>query len=154
MKKLLITTLAVLGTCGLHANAAVYQCEQDGKVIFSQFPCDAEPVDVKKVSPTTGVIQQGGKPTDHQLETLRKRSRFLEYQLTQYEMQHIREVEALKNELYEARKKMQKSEVIASIKRKMERLDKDFQEKNQKQKEQLTAINQQLEVAERQYAAN
>ncbi len=146
-------SLCLLLLCATSAQANVYQCEQDGKVTFSQFPCEESAELTQEVS-AGNVILSSNKKSDQQMEGLKKKGRYLEYQLSVLEQQQKKQLTALEDEYYEAQKKGAKSNYLAMLNQKMQKLRQEFAEQQQKQQQELTALHHQMSTLQRQYAVN
>ncbi|WP_306519461.1 DUF4124 domain-containing protein [Rheinheimera sp.] len=146
-------SLCLLLLCAAGAQANVYQCEQDGKVTFSQFPCEESAELTQEVS-AGNVILSSNKKSDQQMEGLKKKGRYLEYQLSVLEQQQKKQLTALEDEYYEAQKKGAKSNYLAMLNQKMQKLRQEFAEQQQKQQQELTALHHQMSTLQRQYAVN
>lgn len=146
-------SLCLLLLCAAGAQANVYQCEQDGKVTFSQFPCEESAELTQEVS-AGNIVLSSNKKTDQQMESLKKKGRYLEYQLSVTEQKQKQQLTALENEYYEAQKKGAKSNYLAMLKQKMEKLQQDFAEQKQKQQQELAVLQKQMGSLQRQYAVN
>lgn len=146
-------SLCLLLLCAAGAQANVYQCEQDGKVTFSQFPCEESAELTQEVS-AGNVILSSNKKSDQQMESLKKKGRYLEYQLSVLEQQQKKQLTALEDEYYEAQKKGAKSNYLAMLNQKMQKLRQEFAEQQQKQQQELTALHHQMSTLQRQYAVN
>lgn len=146
-------SLCILLLCATSAHANVYQCEQGGKVTFSQFPCEENAELAQEVN-AGNVVLSSNKKTDLQMESLKKKGRYLEYQLSVTEQQQKKQLTALEDEYYEAQKKGAKSNYLAMLNQKMQKLRQEFAEQKQKQQQELTALNNQINALQRQYAVN
>lgn len=146
-------SLCLLLLCAAGAQANVYQCEQDGKVTFSQFPCEENAELAQEVS-AGNVILSSNKKSDQQMESLKKKGRYLEYQLSVLEQQQKKQLTVLEDEYYEAQKKGVKSNYLAMLNQKMQKLRQEFAEQKQKQQQELTALHNQMSSLQRQYAVN
>ena len=90
MKHLIVFSIFLVS---LQLQANVYQCELNGKVTFSQFPCEDNATLTQEVSAGNVVLTTSKKP-DQQMESLRKKSRYLEYQLAQLELKQKKQLQS------------------------------------------------------------
>jgi len=149
MKHLIIISIA-LASMQLQAN--VYQCELNGKVTFSQFPCEDNAELTQEVS-SGNVILTTSKKTDQQMESLRKKSRYLEYQLAQLEQAQKQQLQSYENEIYLAKRRGEKSNFIAMMNQKLQKMQQDFSQTKQLQEQEIAGLQQQISGLQRQYAA-
>ena len=148
MKKFI--TLILLGTA-MGAQANVYQCEQDNKVIFSQFPCDAD-TGSKPVAQSDKLTQAPvNSAEDQQLVQLQKRNRFLEYQYAQAEQNYKIAVERIKTEMYNLTKTAPQPNETQMLRIKLQNLNKDWAERQGILKSELMATRSQMSNLEQQY---
>ena len=148
MKKFI--TLILLGTA-MGAQANVYQCEQDNKVIFSQFPCDAD-TGSKPVAQSDKLTQAPvNSAEDQQLVQLQKRNRFLEYQYAQAEQNYKIAVERIKTEMYNLTKTAPQPNETQMLRIKLQNLHKDWAERQGVLKSELMATRSQMSNLEQQY---
>lgn len=133
--------------------AAVFKCEQNGVVEFSQFPCatDAEQVDMRPVgtalSGTRGEYLQ-------QVDALKRQGRFAEFQISKLEHDKEQQVDELKAELYKLRRSFPRSEELAALTQKIERVEQLYDEKIQAERANLMSLRAKTGSLERQYAQN
>lgn len=145
------TWLLLLGAFSVQA--AVYKCEQNGDVTFSQFPCsgEAETVDMRPIG--TAMLGTRGE-FKQQVDALKRQSRFVEYQLISLEQQKQQDVEALKSELYKLRRNFPKAEELVVLQQKIARTEQLYNEKIAAEKALLTSLQLNVSRLERQYAQN
>ncbi|QBL08151.1 DUF4124 domain-containing protein [Rheinheimera sp. D18] len=135
------------------AQAAVYKCEQNGVVEFSQFPCadEAEQVDMRPIgtamSGTRGEFKQ-------QVDAIKRQSRFVEFQITKLEQEKQERLEELKVDLYKLRRSFPKSEELVALQQKIDRLTEHYDEKIGAERLSLASLKSKAVTLERQYAQN
>ncbi|SEI05209.1 protein of unknown function [Rheinheimera pacifica] len=135
------------------AQAAIYKCEQNGVVEFSQFPCsgDAETVDMRPLG--TAMLGTRGE-YKQQVDALKRQSRFVEFQISSLEQQKQQDVEALKSELYKLRRSFPKAEELVVLQQKIDRTEQLYNEKIAAEKASLAGLKLKVGGLERQYAQN
>ena len=149
MKHLTVIAIALVS---LQLQANVYQCELDGKVTFSQFPCDEKATLTQEVSSGNVILTTNSKPDQH-IESLRKKSRFLEYQLAQLEANQKRQLQNYENEIYLAKRRGEKSNFIAMMNQKLDKMQQEFKQAQQVQTQEIAGLQQQISGLQRQYAS-
>jgi len=149
MKHLIIFSIAL---ASLQLQANVYQCELNGKVTFSQFPCEDNATLTQEVSSGNVVLTTSKKP-DQQMESLRKKSRYLEYQLAQLEQQQKQQLQSYEDEIYLARRRGEKSNYIAMMNQKLQKMQQDFSQTKLQREQDIVGLQQQISGLQRQYAA-
>lgn len=146
--------LALLFLCGAFtAQAAVYKCEQNGIVEFSQFPCanNAEQVDMRAV----GTALSGTRSEYlQQVNALKRQGRFIEYKISKLEHDKELELEQLKSELYKLRRSFPRSEQVAALNKKIVHVAQQFDEKITAERNNLYSVKAKTNNLERQYAQN
>lgn len=148
MKKYL--TLILLGaTFGAQAN--VYQCEQDNKVIFSQFPCDS--ADGAKPIAQSDKLTQAPVNTasDQNLLQLQKRNRFLEYQYAEAEQSYKIAVERIKTDMYNLTKTAPQPNETQVLRIKLQNLHKEWAERKEQLNAEIVVTRTQMSSLEQQY---
>ncbi|MFN6970431.1 MAG: hypothetical protein ACK4NN_06165 [Rheinheimera sp.] len=148
MKHLIVFSIAFLS---LQLQANVYQCELNGKVTFSQFPCEDNATLTQEVSSGNVVLTTSKKP-DQQMETLRKKSRYMEYQLAQLEQKHRQQIQSYENEIYLAKRRGEKSNYLAMMNQKLQKMQQQFAQEKQQQEQEIAGLLQQISGLQRQYA--
>ncbi|CAM3689323.1 DUF4124 domain-containing protein [Rheinheimera salexigens] len=145
---------ALLFLCGaFSAQAAVYKCEQNGVVEFSQFPCasNAEQVDMRPVgtalSGTRGEYLQ-------QVNALKRKGRFVEFKISKLEHDKELEVDQLKAELYKLRRSFPRSEELSALNKRIAHVEQQFDEKINAERRNLFSLKAKTNNLERQYAQN
>lgn len=143
--------LFLLGAFSLQA--AVYKCEQNGVVEFSQFPCsgDAEAIDTRPLG--TAMLGTRGE-YKQQVDALKRQSRFVEFQISSLEQQKQQDVEVLKSELYKLRRNFPKAEELVVLQQKIDRTEQLYNEKIAAEKASLSDLALEVSRLERQYAQN
>lgn len=149
MKHLTVITLALV-SLQLHAN--VYQCEFDGKVTFSQFPCEEKATLTQEVT-TGNVVLTTSNKSDQHIESLRKKSRYLEYQLAQLAQQQKQQLQSYENEIYLAKRRGEKSNFIAMMNQKLHKMQQEFKQAEQVRAKEIAGLQQQIGGLQRQYAS-
>lgn len=149
MKQLFVISIALVS---LQLQANVYQCELNGKVTFSQFPCEDNATLTQEVSSGNVVLTTSKKP-DQQMEALRKKSRFMEYQLAQLEQQQKQQLQSYENEIYLAKRRGEKSNYLAMMNQKMQKMQKEFDQAKQLRQQEIAGLQQQIGSLQSQYAA-
>lgn len=149
MKHFTVISMALV-SLQLHAN--VYQCELNGKVTFSQFPCEEKATLTQEVSTGNVILTTSSKP-DQQIESLRKKSRYLEYQLAQLELKQKQQLQSYENEIYLAKRRGEKSNFIAMMNQKLHKMQQDFNQAKQQREQEIAGLQQQISGSQRQYAA-
>ncbi len=148
MKKYL--ALILLGLVA-NAQASVYQCEQDNKVIFSQFPCDDQQ-GAKPVAQSDKLTQAPiNTNSDQQLLQLQKRNRFLEYQYAEAEQEYKIAVERIKTEMYNLTKTAPQPNETQVLRIKLQNLHKAWDERQVELKAELRVTRNQMSKLEQQY---
>jgi len=148
MKKYL--ALILLGAT-LSVQANVYQCEQDNKVIFSQFPCDSE-TGAKPVAQSEKLTQAPvNTRADQQLLQLQKRNRFLEYQYAEAEQNYKIAVERIKTEMYNLTKTAPQPNETQVLRIKLQNLHKEWSDRQETMKAELMVTRTQMSSLEQQY---
>ncbi|WNO59503.1 DUF4124 domain-containing protein [Rheinheimera sp. MMS21-TC3] len=145
---------ALLLLCGaFSAQAAVYKCEINGVVEFSQFPCatNAEQVDMRPVG--TALSGTPGEYTQ-QVNSLKRKARYLEFKISKLEHDKENEVDQLKSELYKLRRSFPRSEELNALNKKIAHVEKQFDEKISSERKSLFSIKTKTDNLERQYAQN
>lgn len=135
------------------AHAAVYKCEQNGVVEFSQFPCakDAEQVDMRPV----GTALSGTKSEfRQQVDAVKRQGRFVEFQISQLQHEKKQQVDELKAELYKLRRSFPKAEELQTLSKKIARLEEQFDEKIAAEQANLANLRTKASRLEVQYAQN
>lgn len=131
--------------------AQVYQCETNGVVEFSQFPCatESEVVDMRPVG-----TAQAGSPAEfrQQVDALKRRSRFVEFQISRLESEKQQQVEELKSVQYQMRRNFPRAEELAAIAQRIERLEQQFDDKISTERANLRGLQAQVVNLERQFA--
>lgn len=148
MKYALLLCLAAFSS-----QAAVYKCEQNGVVEFSQFPCasDAETVDMRPL----GTAMLGSKGEyKQQVDALKRKGRFVEFQISSLEQQKQQQIDELKSELYKLRRSYPKAEELVTLQQKIDRTAQLFDEKIAAERAALVSLQQKAGNLERQYAQN
>lgn len=148
MKHLIVISIAL---ASLQLQANVYQCELNGKVTFSQFPCEDNATLTQEVSSGNVVLTTSKKPDQH-METLRKKSRYLEYQLAQLELQQKHQLQSYENEIYLAKRRGEKSNYVAMMNQKLLKMQQDFQQVKLQREQEIAGLQQQITTMQRQYA--
>ncbi|OBP17244.1 hypothetical protein A5320_20565 [Rheinheimera sp. SA_1] len=148
MKHLIIIGIAL---ASLQLQANVYQCELNGKVTFSQFPCEDNATLTQEVSSGNVVLTTSKKP-DQQMETLRKKSRYLEYQLAQLEQQQKQQLQRYEDEIYLAKRRGEKSNFVAMMNQKLHKMQQDFEQAKLQRQQEIAGLQQQMTSMQRQYA--
>lgn len=143
--------LLVLGAFSAHA--AVYKCENNGVVEFSQFPCaaEAEQVDMR---PLGSALAGSHSEFKQQVDALKRKSRFVEYQISSLEQGKQQGLDQLKAELYKLRRSYPKAEELAALQQKMERLAQVYDEKINTERAALASLKGKVVSLQRQYAQN
>lgn len=142
--------LILLGVAA-SAQANVYQCEQDNKVIFSQFPCDSD-TGAKPVAQSEKLTQAPvNSNADQQLVQLQKRNRFLEYQYAEAEQDYKIAVERIKTEMYNLTKTAPQPNETQVLRIKLQNLHKDWAERQEHLKAELVVTRNQMSSLEQQY---
>jgi predicted RNase H-like nuclease (RuvC/YqgF family) len=149
MKYLTVLPIALMS---LQLQANVYQCELNGKVTFSQFPCEEKSTLTQEVSSGNVILTTSKKP-DQQMETLRKKSRYLEYQLAQLEQQQKQQLQKYENDIYQAKHRGEKSNFVTMMNQKLQKMQREFQLAKQQREKEIAGIQQQITGLQRQYAA-
>ena len=149
MKHFTVISMALV-SLQLHAN--VYQCELNGKVTFSQFPCEEKATLTQEVSAGNVILTTSNKPDQH-IESLRKKSRYLEYQLAQLELQQKQQLQSYENEIYLAKRRGEKSNFIAMMNQKLHKMQQDFNQSKQLREQEIAGLQQQISGSQRQYAS-
>jgi hypothetical protein len=149
MKHLTVITIALVS---LQLQANVYQCELDGKVTFSQFPCDEKATLTQEVSSGNVILTTSSKPDQH-IESLRKKSRYMEYQLAQLESKQKRQLLDYENEIYLAKRRGEKSNFIAMMNQKLHKMQQEFKQAQQVQAQEIAGLQEQISGLQRQYAS-
>ena len=149
MKHFTVISIALV-SLQLHAN--VYQCELNGKVTFSQFPCEEKATLTQEVSAGNVILTTSNKPDQH-IESLRKKSRYLEYQLAQLELQQKQQLQSYENEIYLAKRRGEKSNFIAMMNQKLHKMQQDFNQSKQLREQEIAGLQQQISGSQRQYAS-
>ncbi len=149
MQHLTVIAIALLS---LQVQANVYQCELDGKVTFSQFPCEEQSTLTQEVRSGNVTLTTSKKP-DQQMESLRKKTRYLEYQLTQLQQRQQQQLQKYENEIYQANHRGEKSNFVAMMKQKLQKMQREFTQEKQLQQQKIAALQQQMVGLQRQYAA-
>ncbi|WP_213997754.1 DUF4124 domain-containing protein [Arsukibacterium sp.] len=143
--------LSLLFFGAFSAQATVYKCETNGGVEFSQFPCatDAEAVDMRPVgtalSGTPGEFRQ-------QVDAVKRKSRFVEFQIAKLEQEKEQLLEELKAEQYKLRRSFPRAEEVTAIAQKIERTEQRYAERISTEKATLRGLQAQVVTLERQYA--
>ncbi len=150
MKHLIVISIAL---ASLQLQANVYQCELNGKVTFSQFPCEDNATLTQEVSSGNVILTTSKKP-DQQMESLRKKSRYLEYQLAQLEQQQKLQLQSYENEIYLAKRRGEKSNFVAMMNQKLHKMQQDFNQLKQLRQQEITGLQQQIGGLQSQYAAH
>ena len=148
MKYALLLCLAAFSS-----QAAVYKCEQNGTVEFSQFPCanDAETVDMRPL----GTAMLGSKGEyKQQVDALKRKGRFVEFQISSLEQEKQQQIDQLKSELYKLRRSYPKAEELVTLQQKIDRTAQLFDEKIAAERSALASLRQKTGNLERQYAQN
>ena len=135
------------------AQAAVYKCEQNGVVEFSQFPCsgDAETLDMRPLG--SAMIGSRGE-YKQQVDALKRQSRFVEFQISKLEQQKQQNIEVLKSELYKLRRSFPKAEELVVLQQKIVRTEQLYNEKIAAEKTSLAGLELKVGHLERQFAHN
>lgn len=149
MKHFTVISVALV-SLQLHAN--VYQCELNGKVTFSQFPCDEKATLTQEVSSGNVILTTSNKPDQH-IESLRKKSRYLEYQLAQLEQQQKQQLQSYENEIYLAKRRGEKSNFVAMMNQKLQKMQQEFKQAEQVRANEIAGLQQQIGSLQRQYAS-
>lgn len=149
MKHLIIISIAL---ASLQLQANVYQCELNGKVTFSQFPCEDNATLTQEVS-SGNIVLTTSKKSDQQIESLRKKSRYLEYQLAQLEQQQKQQLQSLENDIYLAKRRGEKSNYLAMMNQKLHKMQQEFHQVKQLRVQEIAGLQQQIGGLQRQYAA-
>lgn len=131
--------------------ANVYQCEVQGRVTFSQFPCQEKAALVQEVSPNNVLLTPQSKLTQ-QITALRKKSRFIEYQLAQFKQQQKQQLEQYKNDIYLAQRRGEKSAYLTMMNQRYLKMQQDFASALQQREQQFTSVQQQLLTLEKQHS--
>ncbi|MDP5137048.1 DUF4124 domain-containing protein [Rheinheimera baltica] len=149
MKKL--SYLLVLGA--FSAQAAVYKCENNGVVEFSQFPCadEAEQVDMRPLG--TAMIGTRGE-FKQQVDAVKRQGRFVEFQISKLEQEKQERLDELKADLYKMRRSYPKAEELAALQQKIDRLTELYDEKISTEQATLAGLKSKVVGLERQYAKN
>ena len=133
------------------AQANVYQCEQDNKVIFSQFPCDSD-TGAKPVAQSEKLTQAPiNSNADQQLVQLQKRNRFLEYQFAEAEQDYKIAVERIKTEMYNLTKTAPQPNETQVLRIKLQNLHKEWAERQEHRIAELVVTRNQMSSLEQQY---
>lgn len=133
------------------AQANVYQCEQDNKVIFSQFPCDSD-AGAKPVAQSEKLTQAPvNTNADQQLVQLQKRNRFLEYQYAEAEQNYKIAVERIKTEMYNLTKTAPQPNETQVLRIKLQNLHKEWAEREAAMKSEIMVTRNQMSNLEQQY---
>jgi len=143
--------LLLLGAFSAHA--AVYKCERNGVVEFSQFPCssDAETVDMRPLG--TAIVGSRGE-YKQQVDALKRQSRFVEFQISKLEQEKQQQLNLLKSDLYKLRRSFPKAEELATLQQRIDRMAEQYDEKIQTERSNLASLNLKAGNLERQYAQN
>lgn len=142
--------LILLGVAA-SAQANVYQCEQDNKVIFSQFPCDSD-AGAKPVAQSEKLTQAPvNTNADQQLVQLQKRNRFLEYQYAEAEQNYKIAVERIKTEMYNLTKTAPQPNETQVLRIKLQNLHKEWAEREAAMKSEIMVTRNQMSNLEQQY---
>jgi len=149
MKKL--SYLLVLGA--FSAQAAVYKCENNGVVEFSQFPSadEAEQVDMRPLG--TAMIGTRGE-FKQQVDAVKRQGRFVEFQISKLEQEKQERLDELKADLYKMRRSYPKAEELAALQQKIDRLTELYDEKISTEQATLAGLKSKVVGLERQYAKN
>lgn len=135
------------------AQAAVYKCEQNGVVEFSQFPCadEAEQVDMRPL----GTAMIGTRSEfKQQVDALKRQGRFVEFQISKLEQEKQQQLDLLKSDLYKLRRSFPKAEELATLQQRIDRLEQQYDEKIQAERSNLASLKLKTGNLERQYAQN
>lgn len=142
-------SLLLLGAFSLQAQ--VYKCETNGVVEFSQFPCatESEVVDMRPVG-----TAQAGSPGEfrQQVDALKRRSRFVEFQISRLEQEKRQQVDELKSEQYKMRRNFPRAEELAAIAQRIERIEQQYDDRISTERATLRGLQAQVVNLERQYA--
>lgn len=149
MKHLIVISIAL---ASLQLQANVYQCELNGKVTFSQFPCEDNATLTQEVS-SGNIVLTTSKKSDQHIESLRKKSRYLEYQLAQLEQQQKQQLQSLENDIYLAKRRGEKSNYLAMMNQKLQKMQQEFHQTKQLRVQEIAGLQQQIGGLQRQYAA-
>lgn len=135
------------------AQAAVYKCEQNGVVEFSQFPCsgDAETLDMRPLG--TAMIGSRGE-YKQQVDALKRQSRFVEFQISSLEQEKQQQLDLLKSVLYKLRRSFPKAEELAILQQRIDWMAEQYDEKIQAERSSLASLQLKAGNLERQYAQN
>ncbi|KKO45107.1 hypothetical protein WG68_11770 [Arsukibacterium ikkense] len=143
--------LSLLFFGAFSAQATVYKCDTNGVVEFSQFPCadNAEALDMRPVgtalSGTPGEFRQ-------QVDAVKRRSRFVEFQIAKLEQERTQAVDELKSEQYKLRRSFPRAEELTAIAQKIERTEQRYAERISTERATLRGLQAQVVTLERQYA--
>jgi predicted RNase H-like nuclease (RuvC/YqgF family) len=133
--------------------AAVYKCEHNGAVEFSQFPCadEAEQVDMRPL----GTAMIGTRSEfKQQVDAIKRQGRFVEFQISQLEQEKQQKLDELKSDLYKLRRSFPKAEELATLQQKIDRLAQQYDEKISAEQSNLASLKTKAISLERQYAQN
>ncbi|MBZ9613357.1 DUF4124 domain-containing protein [Rheinheimera maricola] len=135
------------------SQATVYKCEQNGVVEFSQFPCanNAETMDMRPI----GTAMLGSKGEyKQQVDALKRKGRFVEFQISKLEQEKQQQIDELKSELYKLRRSYPKAEELVTLQQKIDRTAQLFDEKIATERSTLASLQLKTGNLERQYAQN
>ncbi len=147
MKHLIVISIAL---ASLQLQANVYQCELNGKVTFSQFPCEEKATLTQEVSTGNVILTTSNKPDQH-IESLRKKFRYLEYQLAQLEQQQKQKLKSYEDEIYLAKRRGEKSNYVAMMNQKLHKMQQEFKQAEQVRAKEIAELQIQIGGLQRQY---
>lgn len=135
------------------AQAAVFKCEQNGVVEFSQFPCasNAEQVDMRPVGTALS-----GTPGEYlqQVNALKRKARYVEFKISKLEHDKESKVDELKAELYRLRRSFPRSEELTALTKKIAHVEQKFDEQISMERSNLYSLKSKTDNLERQYVKN
>lgn len=146
-----LTYLLFLGA--FSTQAAVYKCEQNGVVEFSQFPCaeEAEQVDMRPLGTAPSGTRSEFK---QQVDAVKRQGRFVEFQISKLEQEKEARLNELKADLYKLRRSFPKAEELSALQQKIDHLTESFDEKISVEQAKLAGLKSKAVSLERQYAKN
>ena len=89
-----------------------------------------------------------------QVDAVRRQSRFVEFQISKLEQEKQPRLDELKADLYKLRRSFPKSEELAALQQKIDRLTELYDEKISAERGNLMALKSKVVSLERQYAQN
>jgi hypothetical protein len=143
--------LLLLGVFSAHS--AVYKCEQNGVVEFSQFPCaaEAEQVDMR---PIGTALSGSHSEFKQQVDAIKRQSRFVEYQISSLEQEKQQNLDLVKADLYKLRRSYPKAEELSALQQKIDRMAQHYDEKISAERSNLASLKAKAVSLQRQYAQN